>query len=106
MRYYIIELRGKNKTTLPDFSLLLYRLGQKIRLELRSQQLPSPFVCTDPDTGATMGRFSLQTPKSCQHQLNDVCQRFEYQFSRDITCRLQQTSNWPPQTHSPLPGMV
>ena len=98
MRYYIVELRGKNKKIHQDFSLLLYRLGQKIRLELRTQQLPSPFVCTDPDTGASMGRFYLQTAKSCQRELSAVCQGFEAQFSRDITCSLQQTTNWPPRT--------
>jgi len=95
MRYYIIELHGKDKCAQPDFSLLLYRLGRQLHLELRTNSLPQPFVSTDPDTGHTMGRFYLQT-KADQKRLAIICQRFENRFSRDISCTIQTVRDWPP----------
>ncbi len=96
MRYYIIELHGKRNCPQADFSLLLYRLGRTLRVQLRITYLPQPFVCTDPDTGHTLARFYVQS-QTDQKQLGQICKRFENQFSRDISCTLQTTSDWPPR---------
>lgn len=102
MQRYTIELRGRNQQSQLDFSLNLYRLGQKIRLGLQSHALPQPFLGTDPETGLTYGCIYLESEKSQDELLNRVCTHFEHQCRGNVSCRVVSNSQ-PPQTTKPNP---
>ena len=87
MRQCVIELRGPKLEQ--DFSLLIFRFGQRIRLQLQRHQLPDPLVTTDPNTGESMARFYLHVSKQEEKNVRLVCQHFSQQSRLRVSCQLE-----------------
>ncbi len=100
MQRYTIELRGRNQQSQLDFSLNLYRLGQKIRLGLHTHALPEPFLGADPETGLTYGCIYLESENHQDEVLNRVCAHFEQQCRGSVSCRV--IPNSPPPSSAKL----
>ncbi|MBQ6436289.1 hypothetical protein IJJ27_01850 [bacterium] len=85
MNECVIELRGANKQV--DYTLLAFRFGQRIRIQLKHNQLPEPEMTTDPQTGEPMTRYYLHINKHQEKKVRLVCSKFAEQSRLRITCQ-------------------